>query len=315
MFRTLNRLILCLAVVCLAAQAGRAGLVGHWKLDDGSGTVAADATGNGRNGTLLNGPTWVEGYLGGALKFAGNSQKVDIPYSAALNPIDEFTISVWANVDPTGTSHRSPITSRDDYPQRGYILYVEPGNTWQFWSGTGAGWHTTAGPAVTFDEWTLVTASYAGGQKKLYINGSLAAENAAAFGPNTQQVLRIGGGATESAGNYFFVGMIDDVRVYNHAVSELELDYLVEGKPYPFASSLAPKNGAMTTTGQVTLQWTPGELATSHNVYFGEDQEAVANATPDDADLFRGSTTATTLAVPHRPDAGNDLLLAGRRDQ
>ncbi|HNS19454.1 MAG TPA: LamG domain-containing protein [Sedimentisphaerales bacterium] len=297
MFRTLNRLILCLAVVCLAAQAGRAGLVGHWKLDDGSGTVAADATGNGRNGTLLNGPTWVEGYLGGALKFAGNSQKVDIPYSAALNPIDEFTISVWANVDPTGTSHRSPITSRDDYPQRGYILYVEPGNTWQFWSGTGAGWHTTAGPAVTFDEWTLVTASYAGGQKKLYINGSLAAENAAAFGPNTQQVLRIGGGATESAGNYFFVGMIDDVRVYNHAVSELELDYLVEGKPYPFASSLAPKNGAMTTTGQVTLQWTPGELATSHNVYFGEDQEAVANATPDDADLFRGSTTATTLAV------------------
>ncbi len=300
MFGKLNRLTLCLAALCMAAQAGYADLVGHWKLDDGSGTVAADATGNGHDGTLLNGPTWVEGLLGGALKFAGGSQKVDVPFSAKLNPADEFTVSVWANVDPTGTSHRSPITSRDDYPQRGYILYVEPGNTWQFWTGTGTtttAWHTTAGPAVTFDEWTLVTGTVSGTQKKLYINGSLVAEGTAAFGPNTAQVLRIGGGATEGAGNYFFVGMVDDARVYNHALSEMALAYLIEGKPYPFADSPKPSIGAMTETGQVTLQWNPGELAVSHNVYLGDDEEAVTNATPEDADLFLGSVTANKVQV------------------
>ncbi len=297
MFGKLNRLIFCIGALCLLARSGHADLVGHWKLDEGSGTVAADATGKGHDGTLLNGPTWVAGHLAGALEFAGGSQKVDIPFSAELNPSDEFTVSVWANVDPTGSGHRSPITSRDDFPQRGYILYVEPGNTWQFWTGTGAGWDNTAGPAAVFDEWTLVTGTVSGQQKRLYINGSVVAQGTAAFGPNTQQVLRIGGGATESAGNYFFVGTVDDARVYDHALSEPEMEYLLEGKPYPFAAAPKPKIGAMIDTIQVMLQWSPGELAVSHHIYLGDSMEAVANATPDDAALFLGSVTANKLSV------------------
>lgn len=297
MFGKLNRLILCIGTLSLLAQTGYADLVGHWKLDDGSGTTAADATGKGHNGTLLNGPTWVAGQLGGALKFAGGSQKVDVPYKAELNPADEFTVSIWANVDPTGVSHRSPITSRDDAPARGYILYVEPGNAWQFWTGTGTAWHTTAGPAAVFNEWTMVTGVYSDGQKKLFINGSEVAASTALISPNTKQVLRIGGGATESAGNYFFVGMLDDARVYNHALSEQELAYVMEGKPYPFAAAPKPKIGAMLNATQVTLQWSPGEMAVSHDVYLGEDQEAVANATPDDAALFLGSVATNKVQV------------------
>jgi hypothetical protein len=282
----------------MAAQAGHAGLVGHWKLDDGSGTIAADATGNGHDGTLLNDPTWVEGILGGALKFAGGSQqKVDIPFSAELNSSDQFTVSVWANVDPTGTSYRSPITSRDDNPQRGYCLYVVGDNTWQFWTGTGAGWNNTAGPAASLGEWTLVTATLSGQQRKLYINGSQVAQATADFAPNTAQIMRIGGGKTETEGDYFFVGMVDDARVYDHALIDAEVACLAAGEAYPFAAAPKPTDGSMAKTSRVALQWTPGASAVSHNVYFGQDKEAVANATPEDTDLFFGNVTASELAV------------------
>src|SRR5690606_20514414 len=100
---------------------------------------------------------------GQVLSVDGNGDKVDIPYAAALNP-PAFTVSCWAWPDSAGTSHRSPITSRDDAPQRGYILYIEPGNTWQFWTGTGTGWNTTTGAAAQFDEWNHVTATFVDGQ-------------------------------------------------------------------------------------------------------------------------------------------------------
>ncbi|MBN2133314.1 MAG: LamG domain-containing protein, partial [Sedimentisphaerales bacterium] len=290
-----------LALLALQIGVARADLVGHWKLDEGSGDVATDATGNGHDGQLLNGPTWVEGYFDGGLEFNGAQQKVDIPQSPELNPTEEFSISLWANVNPDGTGHRSPITSRDDNPVRGYIIYVEPGNTWQFWIGTGivggAGWFTAQGPAADLGEWTHVGGTYVPGSHKLYINGEFAGEGGGVISPNTDQVLRIGGGATESAGNYFFDGMIDDVRVYDHALSEAQLAAVMANEIYPYAAAPKPGDGTMLGATATPLKWSPGELAVSHNVYLGTDAEAVANATPDDADLFLGSTTDTSVAA------------------
>ena len=62
-------------------------LVGQWKLDEGSGTIATDATGNGHDGELIGDPQWVDGYFVGCLEFAGSPDKVDIPHSADLNPV------------------------------------------------------------------------------------------------------------------------------------------------------------------------------------------------------------------------------------
>jgi len=164
---------------------------------------------------------------GQVLSVAGGGDALDLPYSAALNT-PEFTASLWAQVNPNGSGHRSPITSRDE-PQKGYIIYVDPGNTWQFWTGTGAGWNNTAGPAVVMDEWTHVGITYADEAKTLYINGRVAAQGTSVLDLNTAQPLRIGGGATESPdGNYFFMGLIDDVRIYNQALSPAELAWLAD---------------------------------------------------------------------------------------
>ena len=75
-------------------------------------------------------------------------------------------------------------------------------------------------------EWTHLAASYADGLSRLYVNGFLAGEGTNTIGLNTQQPLRIGGGATEGPGNYFFVGMIDEVRIYNSELSAGEALWL-----------------------------------------------------------------------------------------
>ncbi len=176
---------------------------------------------------------------GQVLSVNGSSDMVDVPYSADLNPA-AFTVSVWANPLTVGTTYRSPVTSRDDTPQRGYILYIEPtGGTWQFWTGTVNGttpaWNTTTGPKAALGEWTHVAATFVNSQKMLYVNGRLVGQGIAPLVPNTARPLRIGAGASESAtGNYFFNGLIDDVRLYKTALSAAEIAGLT-GRTEPMA--------------------------------------------------------------------------------
>lgn len=106
----------------------------------------------------------------------------------------------------------------------------------EFWTGTGAGWNGTAGPAAQLGEWTHVAATFADEQKALYINGRLVGESSAPLALNTERPLRIGGGATEGPGNYFFGGMIDEVRLYNRALPAEEVAGLA-GRTQPLHKS------------------------------------------------------------------------------
>ncbi|MEN6575328.1 MAG: LamG-like jellyroll fold domain-containing protein [Phycisphaerales bacterium] len=297
-----KRLVHAMALIVILSLAGGAwaDLAGHWKLDEGAGAVAADSSGNGHDGALLGNPQWVAGMYGGALQFAGTSNKVDIPYSDQLNPADQFSLSLWANADPAGSGHRSPITSRDDAPTRGYIIYVEPGNTWQFWNGTGVGtgtWNTVQGPAVDLGEWTHVAATFSDGNKKFYINGELVGEGTSAFGPNTQQVLRIGGGASEGAGNYFFVGKIDDVAVFDHALTQSEVKAAMAGVgPAGAATNPNPEDASIDVPRDTALGWEAGKFAATHDVYIGTSFSDVNDAGASDPRgvlLSQGQTDAT----------------------
>ena len=200
-------------------QPSQAGLVAHYLFEGNF----KDSAGSHHGTAFGDAKVAADPAHGQVLAVDGNGDGADVPYSADLNP-PAFTVSVWANPTTGGSGYRSPITSRGDAPQKGYILYVEPGNTWQFWIGTGTGWNNTAGPAAQLDEWAHVTATFANDQKMLYLNGRLVAQGTAVLSPNTQWPLRIGGGATETtAGNYFFRGLIDEVCLYNRALSPEEV--------------------------------------------------------------------------------------------
>jgi len=292
-----NKLIYLIVLFLISGFASHASakLIAQWKLDEGSGTIAVDATGNGHDGTLEGDPQWITGYYGGALQFAGSPDRVVVPYDPQLNPEETFTVSVWANVEPGSSGWRSPITSRDDYPQRGYIIYAGTDGNWQFWIGTGGGWSNAAGPPIVTGEWTHVAATYSPGEQKLYINAELVGEASGTISLNEQQYLSIGAGRTDMPqGDYFYAGMIDDVRLYDHVLTGDEIGTSMEnqGGAIPKAYGPDPANGALHEDTWITLSWRVGDFAVSHDVYLGNVYQDVEDATQD-SDVFRGNQVAT----------------------
>ncbi len=229
--------ILSIMVFCqpLYSQSVTDGLVAHWTLNDASGNTVGDSSGNGHEGTLVGDPQWTDGYFDGALEFDGTGDEVDIPFHATLNP-ETFTITAWANARTGGTGHRAVISSRDDFPQRGYIFYATPNNIWQFWTG-GGGWKPISGPDVNLDDWDHLVGTYADGSQKFYVNGELVGETTSALVVNAVQEFLIGAGANETAThNYRFVGKIDDVRVYDRVLDESEIALVMESQVTPVDS-------------------------------------------------------------------------------
>jgi len=85
-------------------------LVGLWHFDEGTGTTAADSSGNNNNGTLVNGPTWTTGKVGGALSFDGVDDYASLGTSGMPSGSQPFSISVWMKKDPAlGSGHRRAL--------------------------------------------------------------------------------------------------------------------------------------------------------------------------------------------------------------
>lgn len=199
-------------------------LVAHWTLDEplGEATIG-DVSGNGHGGLASAGVT-----LGsaGATNTTGtaasyNNGSIDVPYDPDLNPAS-FTVTAWARPVTGGSGHRSVITSRRDSSGKdGYIIYLDPSDIWQFWTGDGAGgWRPVNGPAAVLDTWTHLAISFdsATQTKTFYINGAAwDSVTDQGYSPNPSRDLHVGGGG-DAGTQYRFRGDIDDVAVFSAAL-------------------------------------------------------------------------------------------------
>ncbi len=198
-----------------------------WALDEPSGaTAAADATGSGF-AAALNGTGQTFGQPGAhaasatAVSFSG-SGGLTVPYAAALNPPATFTFAAW--VYPTGGSgtYRTVVSSRVGASglQRGYILYLTPGNTWEFWTGYPGSWQTLSGGAATLNAWThLALSRDAAGVKRLFVNGVLKAAATQSYLPNNNPANGLHLGCGDDLGQqYRFIGRIDDAALWGHDI-------------------------------------------------------------------------------------------------
>ncbi|MHC4500734.1 MAG: LamG-like jellyroll fold domain-containing protein, partial [Planctomycetota bacterium] len=87
----------------LPAAPEAQGPVAHWQLDEGAGTIAADSSGNGLDGTLMGDPQWVAGIIGGALEFDGVDDYVDCGNPSILDfGTGDFAISAWIKTTDAG---------------------------------------------------------------------------------------------------------------------------------------------------------------------------------------------------------------------
>ncbi|MEJ2704078.1 MAG: hypothetical protein P8Z79_16710 [Sedimentisphaerales bacterium] len=87
------------------AEVDSDAVLGVWLLDEGTGDVTEDASGNGNDGTLISAPEWVAGHFGNALEFNGSSSYVNCGNAETLNT-EVFSVSFWCNIPSTqGWNH------------------------------------------------------------------------------------------------------------------------------------------------------------------------------------------------------------------
>jgi peptidoglycan hydrolase-like protein with peptidoglycan-binding domain len=198
----------------LAAVAPTSGLVGYWNFDEGSGTTASDASGNGNSGTI-NGAAWTTGKVGGALSFDGSSS-VTIPNSSSINISGPFTFSVWIN-------SRNSTDSQIFLGKNAYDKYVVINPNYGGYVTTlfGQQLDTTPG-GVPLNTWTHLVFVGDTNSQKLYVNGVLASSDSSVgssfSSSNSSLVL-----GRNVAGGYPFTGMLDELRIFNRALTSQEV--------------------------------------------------------------------------------------------
>ena len=268
-------------------------LVAHWKFDEGSGSVVHDTSGNGNDGTFVGDPQWTAGKIGGALEFNGSSDYIEIPFSESMRVINQgdFTIAAWFQLDEIPTEYKVVFQQGDD-------AGGGPGRTWLFVHQSNeirsslGGAATGSGFAIEGGTWyhaaVVVTEAGTDDSVQIYVNGDPAGAARLDSMEDSQGVFYIG--AHKALGN-IWDGLIDDLRIYSHALSETELLRLAVG---PQASKPDPADGAIHEAAWASLSWRPGPDAVSHDAYVGESFEDV-NAGAEGT--FQGNQGATSLVV------------------
>ncbi len=298
-----NKLIYltCLIVVSSMATNASAALVAHWRLDEGSGTIAKDSA-SGHDGTLIGDTKWVAGKIGGgALQFDGAGDYVDCGNNPAFNPTAGFSLGFWAYISNWATGWgRCMISKGGDADRNGWSVRRFSDETLCFTTAGVAGVGTTAGAnnvtnmngtkAPPLNEWVHIACVYdsLNGMTYIYINGVVDKERAATGTvAATDAHVYIGtrgnptGTGTDDWAESFFNGMLDEVRFYNHALTEADVKLIMVGKealPPTLAANPSPANGATGVPRDAILTWGPGSFVDKHDVYFGTDFNDVSDA-------------------------------------
>lgn len=211
------------------------GLVAWWKFDEGSGTTAYDSSGNGNHGTLMAGASYVAGISGTALSLDGVNDYVRVPDANSLD-LTTLTIEAWIRfeaVRPPFTGNQGIVNKyRHDKPSEGgYLVFVREGDGALLFrvkddAGNVAGGNSSWSDVfLTPGVWQHVAGIYDGTTGRLYLNGVLVASQILpiTITANNQPLL-IGALMDQFANVYrFFGGFIDEVRIYNRALTEEEV--------------------------------------------------------------------------------------------
>ncbi len=239
------------------------GLVLWLRLDDGSGTTASDSSGYGNDGTVYNGsvscanpptagagcPEWVDGKIGKALSFDGVDDYVKVPDSASLQNLLPASYEVW--VKGVGMVITKSVTATIRQ------VLIDPTYNWAeiriFVPGIDIQARSVDN-AVDPTQWThIVGVVYEDLTARLWINGNevtYAIQTTGAASPpdDTGEWIAIGKRPYENTGH--FNGTIDEVRIYNRALSEDEIKALYyEGLANKFNITFTMLNKGTTSLG------------------------------------------------------------------
>lgn len=206
------------------------GLVGYWSFDEGSGITAYDYSGNLNNGILTNGPTWTTGKFSSALSFDGMDDYVNIGKGTNYFPMPKFTLCAWTKSTEIGTASTARGIIAITY---GLNLYLNTEGNLYLRINTDPSASTFAYmnyPQNLLDNKDhFICASYDETNVNLFIDGSLKKTQAVSWDGTTHwptSYAAIGWDVNSSP--WKFKGLIDEVRIYNRALSAEEVRAIYE---------------------------------------------------------------------------------------
>ncbi|MGZ4177879.1 MAG: LamG domain-containing protein [Solirubrobacteraceae bacterium] len=237
----LAALVLVIAALTAAPALGATGPVGIWTLDEGSGTTVTDGSGNGNNGVLSGGTTWVPGISGSAVGFDGFSGQIKVEDNDALEPAGAITVSAWVkHAGSPGTYRYIVAKGGNGCIAASYGLYSGPSGGLQFYvsqhHGSVYARSPDAGQGIWDGNWHLAVGTYDGTTIRLYVDGVEVGSGTAWTGaleyllPSSNDFYI---GNYPSCQDHWFAGAIDDVMVWGRALSASEISAMVPGSSNP----------------------------------------------------------------------------------
>ncbi|MHC4500354.1 MAG: LamG domain-containing protein, partial [Planctomycetota bacterium] len=238
------------------------GQVGYWKLDETSGTIAQDSSGNSNTGTLVNGPTWTTGRVDGGLSFDGVDDAVEVSTSA-IN-ISGGTIALWAYVEDFGTATRYFFSHATQPWSNRIQLYT--GDAEGFLAlGLGDNHSRRTGiENLATHRWYNIALSWDGTNYVVYVDGSTRATGTYYGLSALAGYADIGGNGNRSDRTESFRGVIDEVRIYNRVLTSDEVleVYNTEGgttNQAPVLSAIGDKSVSENQTLTFTIAATDAD--------------------------------------------------------
>lgn len=277
-------------------------LLGWWKLDEGPGNTAVDSSGYDNHGTITGGSQWVDGVDGGALDFAGSGKLVEAMSFKGVTGMQSRTVSAWIKTRALGeiaswganSAGQKWIFRVQNSDGNAGAIRVEVNGGYQVGSIDlrNDQWHHVA--AVLADDGTPDVTEIT-----LYVDGvpeAISAQLDEQIDTAASSNVRIG---QAPWGTRPFSGLIDDVRVYDKALTADEIKLVMRVDPL-LAWNASPVNGSTPDVGRAaTLAWSAGDAASSHDVYLGADADAVDSAdSSDTTGVYRGQQNATSYTAP-----------------
>ncbi|MHC4499663.1 MAG: LamG-like jellyroll fold domain-containing protein, partial [Planctomycetota bacterium] len=262
-----------------ASGAGDPSLLGWWKFDGDT----LDSSGNERHGTLVGGPQYVEGVFNQALEFDGTDDRVNIVGYKGVSVGNPWSFATWFRTTSDGERRNlicwgasgggNRVTVRIHHTEPDIRVASGDGNVNTASHVNDGNWHHLA---VTVKANTT-TVSYP--DVIIYLDGQDDTEPATDADPwNLGAGVDVGIGVRATHDNRYWLGSMDEVVLYNKALTQEEVGRVMNGEILP-ASALAskpnPANKQTDVLREVVLSWTPGEyvgtLSPKHKVFLSEN--------------------------------------------
>jgi hypothetical protein len=257
------------AAAASGTATGGSGPILWYKFSEKTGVSAKDASGNDKNGTLVNAPTWTPGKTDNAVHLDGANDYVSLP-TGVVSQLNDFTVAAWVKLDSSGAWRR--IFDFGSSTTVNMFLVPSSGSTIRFaitTGGNGQEQQINGTQELPVGSWKHVAVTLSGKTGTLYVDG-------VAVGQNTNMTLKpssLGAtvnnwiGRSQYAADGYLQGAVDDFRIYGRALSKAELQALAASGPmvwYKFSEktgvSAKDASGNDKTGALVNAPtWTPGK--------------------------------------------------------